>query len=189
MADLGEDFVLADIPADDRSFEPLPKGNYRLQVIESRIDDTKSGTGQMLTLTLEVIEGQYKGRRIWDRLNIRNTNPEAQRIALVAHAKLCRLVGIKENKDARESENLHFKPFTAQVTIQEDKSGQYGPQNRVRYPDPGTGSRSGGQPATGQALGKSSTPTAGMAAKPWQQGSAKKAAPTADTLPNDDIPF
>jgi hypothetical protein len=125
-----QNFNPADIPEDDRNFDPIPAGTYKMQVIESRLEDTKSGSGQMLVLTLEVIDGQYQNRRVWDRLNIVNDNADAQRIAQRALADLCLQIGVAPLKD---SEQLHFKPFMGKVTIQPDKTGQYGPQNRVRY--------------------------------------------------------
>jgi len=130
MVELSQPFIPAEIPEDERSFDPVPRGRYPMQVIESRIDDTKAGTGRIMTLTLEIIDGEYTNRRIWDRLNIENQNPDAQRIALGSLRKLCDALGIVE---LRDTEELHFKPFEADVRIEEDKSGQYGPQNRVRY--------------------------------------------------------
>jgi hypothetical protein len=150
-------FNANEVPEDTRSFDPLPAGDYTMQVIDSEIKDTKSGTGQQLVLTLEVIDGPYANRRVWDRLNIVNQNPDAQRISERALADLCLAVGLAKITD---SEMLHFKPFTGRVSISVDKSGQYGPQNRVRYK-----SRGGASPA----------PRPGPAAngsKPWTRPAA-----------------
>ncbi len=191
MTTLPGKFNPADIPADDRSFEPIPAGLYKLQVVDSRLQDTKSGSGQMLVLTLDVLEGQYANRKIWDQLNIINDNPEAQRIAQRALADLCLLVGVQSLTD---SEQLHFKPFTARVTIVPDKTGQYGPQNRVRYTVGGAqatsaapkgGSGFGRQPAKQQPQGKPAAQS-GAGTKPWNQ--PKQAAP-ASGEPDDQIPF
>lgn len=130
MADLDMEFIPEDVPEDDRNFEPIPAGDYHMQVIESEIVPTKSGTGNQLVLTLEVIDGPHQNRRIWDRLNIRNANADAQRIAQRSLADLCQAIGLSALKN---TEQLHFRPFTGRVTIKQDKSGEYGPQNRVRY--------------------------------------------------------
>jgi hypothetical protein len=130
MATLDEAFIPNDVPEDDRGFDPIPPGNYNMQVIDSNIIPTKSGSGDQLVLTLEVINGPFENRRVWDRLNIRNQNADAQRIAQRALADLCIAIGISSLTDTND---LHFKPFTGCVTIQNDKTGQYGPQNRVRY--------------------------------------------------------
>lgn len=81
MADLLETFDPNAVPEDDRTFDPIPAGDYQMQVIESELRDTKDGNGQMLVLTMEVMSGPSAGRKLWDRLNIRNQNADAQRIA------------------------------------------------------------------------------------------------------------
>lgn len=163
MVDFPEDFNVADVPADDRSFEPLPAGDYTMQVIESDIKETKSGTGEQLVLTLEVLEGPHSNRRVWDRLNIRNQNADAQRIAQRSLADLCLALGISS---LRKTEDLHFKPFVGKVTIRPDKTGQYGPQNAVRY------KARGGQPPSSKASTPPARAPAGTAAKPWQKATA-----------------
>jgi hypothetical protein len=158
------------VPEDDRSFEPLPAGDYTMQVIESELKDTKSGSGQQLVLTLEVIEGPFSNRRVWDRLNIRNQNADAQRIAQRALADLCLAVGIQS---LRNSEELHFKPFIGAVKIREDKTGQHGPQNTVRYKARGGGApraASAGTAPKQAAPVQAAKPAAGT--KPWQRPAA-----------------
>lgn len=165
MAELNMDFNPAEVPEDDRTFEPLPAGEYTMQVIDSELKDTKSGTGQQLVLTLEVIEGSFSNRRVWDRLNIRNQNTDAQRIAQRALADLCLAIGINSLKN---SEELHFRPFIGAVKIREDKTGQYGPQNTVRYKSRGGGAPRVAAPST--APQQVSKPATG--AKPWQRATA-----------------
>jgi len=169
MAELDMDFNPAEVPEDDRSFEPLPAGDYTMQIIDSEIKPTKSGEGQQLVLTIEVIEGPLSNRRVWDRLNIRNQSADAQRIAQRSLADLCLAVGITSLKN---SEDLHFKPFTGKVAIRVDKSGQYGPQNTVRYKARGGAApRAAGAPSVAhQAAAQASKPATG--AKPWQRASA-----------------
>lgn len=148
MADLDFEFDPNEVPEDDRSFDPLPAGEYQMQVIESEIKPTKSGGGEQLILTLEVINGPYSKRRVWDRLNIRNQNADAQRIAQRSLADLCLAVGITS---LRNTDDLHFKPFIGRVTIKADKSGQYGPQNAVRYKPRGGHPPASKAPVQGQS--------------------------------------
>lgn len=170
MVDFPEDFNPNEVPEDDRSFEPLPAGDYLMQVIESDIKDTKTG-GQQLVLTMEVLEGPFSNRRVWDRLNIRNQNADAQRIAQRGLADLCLAVGVNP---LRNTEELHFKPFTGRLTIKPDKTGNYGPSNAVRYKS------RGGQPPASKAAVERPAASAGQAvqrpaataAKPWQRGAA-----------------
>jgi hypothetical protein len=159
MAELNQEFNAADVPEDDRTLEPLPAGNYLMQVIESEIKPTKSGTGEQLVLTLEVIDGPHANRKVWDRLNIVNENADAQRIAQRSLADLCLSIGVAS---LRNTEELHFKPFVGRLAIRQDKTGQYGPQNTVRYKP------RGGQPPAGKAPPQQSAakPAAAAAAAP-----------------------
>lgn len=167
MADLMEDFDPNSVPEDDRNFDPVPAGDYEMQCIDSEIKDTKDGNGQMLVLTHEIISGPHASRRIWDRLNIRNQNADAQRIAQRALADLCIAVGLGA---IRDSEELHFKPFIGRVSIRQDKSGQYGPQNTVRY-RPRAGSAPAGKAVPQQTAPKQAAQSQATGNKPWKKAS------------------
>jgi hypothetical protein len=173
MAKIEQGFSPADVP--ENAYPTIPAGIYKLQVVESSIEPTKSGSGDMLVLIVEVIDGIHAGHKITDRLNIRNQNPDAQRIAQRALADLCLSLGIL---DLSDSEQLHFKPFTAKVRIEEDKNGRYGPQNRIRY----TEAR---DPAT---LTQKAAPISPAKAKP-QAAKAAPAKPWARKKEDDEIPF
>jgi Protein of unknown function (DUF669) len=181
MAVLEQDFNTDQIPEDDRNFDPLPAGDYQMQVIASEVKATKANNGdQLLELTLEIVSGPLERRRIWDRLNIRNQNADAQRIAQRQLADLCLAVGIVT---LRNTDELHFKPFVGRVGVRVDKSGQYGPQNTVRYRQRGNtpptnkpASTTGGGGATTTAAASSPTPNAAPpqraaagSARPWSR--------------------
>lgn len=138
MANLGATFD-PDAIEEDAGFEPLPAGDYLAQIIESEIADTKSGSGQMLKLTFEILSGDHHSRRIWDRLNIVNANPDAQRIAQQQLKRLCDACGTGAISD---SEELHFKPINIHVGIRTDKTGNYGPQNTITKCWPAEGENS-----------------------------------------------
>lgn len=172
MVDFPEDFDPNDVPPDERSFDPIPAGDYLMQVIESDIQDTKDRTGQMLVLTFEILEGVNSNRRIWERLNIRNANAQAQQIAQRALADLCIAVGI--TTALKNTDQLHFKPFIGRVKIREDKTGQYGPQNSVRRYRAANGApppqkdATPAQPARRQAAAPQQRQAAAAGARPWK---------------------
>jgi hypothetical protein len=130
MADLEEEFSPVDVPEDDRAFEPIPAGTYKLQVINSLMKDTKSGSGRVLELTVEIVDGKYAGRHWREWINYRNQNEDAQRIGIRAFADLCLGVGIHD--PIKSSELVHFKPFVARVTV-DPGNGQFSPQNKIQY--------------------------------------------------------
>lgn len=134
MAELPETFNPEEIPEDDRSFGLLPRGPADMQVIESEI--IANGDNQMLKLTIEIISGPNSNRRLWDNLNIRHSNADAQRIAQRALADLCLAIG--HTGSLTNSEDLHFKPFRGEIGVkkatQKDIDAGYpDDKNTVRY--------------------------------------------------------
>jgi len=87
-------------------FEPLPAGKYLVIMTDSQMKETKSGTGHYLELTFQVVDGQYKGRLLWSRLNLDNPNPTAVKIAQGELSSICRAVGVMRPKDSVELHNL-----------------------------------------------------------------------------------
>jgi len=72
MADL-RGFDAQSVEPND-SFDPLPNGDYLCIIVSSEMKPTKAGDGAYLELELQVLEGQYTGRKLWDRLNLNNSN-------------------------------------------------------------------------------------------------------------------
>lgn len=133
----------------------LPKGKYLCMAIASELKPTKNGTGEYLQLTFEVLEGAHKGRKIFERLNIRNSNKTAEDIAQRALSALCHAVGVIELED---SDQLHNVPVNIDLDIDPAK-GDYSAQNRVKgY------SAAGGSPVHRQAVATSAAERAAPAA-------------------------
>jgi hypothetical protein len=110
------------------SFEPIPIGEYLVVISASEIKDTKEKKGKYLQFTYDVIEGDYKNRKLFDRLNIMNENETAQKIAQRALSSICRSVGVLH---PNESEELHDKPFIVKVGIR-PASGEYQASNVIK---------------------------------------------------------
>jgi len=91
-------------PATD--FEPIPAGKYLAIITDSEVKATKSGTGQYLELTFQVIDGPYKGRLLWSRLNLENPSAQAVQIAQGELSAICRAVGVMQPKDSIELHNV-----------------------------------------------------------------------------------
>jgi hypothetical protein len=63
------------------SFEAIPAGKYLAAITDSEMKPTKNGSGSYLQLTFTILEGEYKGRVVWARLNLVNPNQTAVKIA------------------------------------------------------------------------------------------------------------
>jgi len=73
---------------------PLPPGTYEVIIAQSDIKATKANTGEYIELEMQIVDGEYTGRRIWERLNVNNPNKTAEDIAKAALGALCMAVGV-----------------------------------------------------------------------------------------------
>lgn len=94
------------------TFDPLPAGKYLAVITSSEMKPTKSGVGKYLELTFQVLDGEYKNRILWARLNLDNPNPTTVKIAKAELSAICRAVGVMAPKDSCELHNLPL-----QVTV------------------------------------------------------------------------
>jgi hypothetical protein len=87
-------------------FEPIPAGKYLAVITDSELKPNKAGTGSLLQLTFQVIEGQFQNRLLWARLNLDNPNATAVQIARADLSAICRAVGVLAPRDSVELHNL-----------------------------------------------------------------------------------
>ncbi|MGE3805992.1 MAG: DUF669 domain-containing protein [Gemmataceae bacterium] len=87
-------------------FDPIPAGKYLAMITDSEMKPTKDGNGSYLQLTFEVLDGQFKGRRIWARLNLHHSNEQAVKIARGELSAICRATNVMTPKDSSELHNL-----------------------------------------------------------------------------------
>jgi hypothetical protein len=128
MADFGHTFDASQVEP-NTEYEVLPPGKYLAQIINSEMRPTKDGTGAFLFLEIDILEGQYQGRKLFDRLNLSNPNPNAVEIAQRTLSSICRAVG---RLQVNNSEQLHLLPFIADVRVRPPK-GEFGESNSIRY--------------------------------------------------------
>ena len=158
-----------DTSFDATSVEPttahdlLPAGKYRAQIVESEMRVTKNGMGQFLWLMLDILEGEYKGRKIFDQLNLVNPNPTTVEIAQRTLSAICHATGRLHVSD---SEELHLIPMTIQVKIRPPKNG-YGESNAIAYLAPERGAVARATKPTPAAPTPAATPK--MASAPWNK--------------------
>jgi hypothetical protein len=158
--------------APQASTGPLPAGVYLAHIVESDVQPLKSGNGEGLKLTFEIIDGQLKGRKVWENLNIRHTNEDTQRIAQSQLSALCHAVNVIKLMDTAA---LHFKPVRINVTVRE-AVGQYKASNNIK----GYEAAGGGISAPATAPTPAPTPAPVAEAPAWptaEQEAAKSKAP------------
>jgi hypothetical protein len=117
--------------------EAIKPGYYDVIVDEAKVKATKDSQGEFIEMTLKVTDGEFKGRKIYHRFNIKNKSEKAQSIGRselktflmcaghgVVLENITELVGLKtranvkiETKDGQNYPRIgHFKSPVATTT-------------------------------------------------------------------------
>lgn len=108
----------------------IETGTYKFHITKSEEQTTSKG-GKMLVFELTCLEGQFKGKKIQDRLNIQNSSQDAMEIAYRTLSAICHVCGVLKPD---VSQRLHGIPFTASVekTIFTKRDGSEGFSTEVK---------------------------------------------------------
>ncbi len=128
--------------------DPIPAGWYKAVIAESIEKPTKAQTGSYLQLTLEVIEGDHAGRKVFERLNLNNPNQQAVEIAQRSLSGICRAVGVMT---PRTSNDLHDKPMMIKVKVTAPKDGYDAGNEIAEYAPVQKGGGASGEASSGAA--------------------------------------
>lgn len=138
MARLNTTFNPTEHDTQQRDFEEVPNGIYKLEIESSEVGPNSAGTGTVLKVVNRVIEpAEYEGRKIFGNFNIEHPNAKAQKIGAEQLASLCRAIGYAGELD--DSEELHLRAFTAKVELGKASNGYKAKAEVKRYyfPDEG----------------------------------------------------
>ena len=127
MANLGQQFDASQV-APSTGYDVIPKGEYVMRITDSDVVPNSAQTGTVLKLTLEVVSGEYAGRKVFDQLNLTNPNEMAVKISRERLSAYCHATGVIQLQD---SQQLHGIPFVAKVKIKVDKNGVYDDRNEI----------------------------------------------------------
>ena len=158
MAQIGHFDATQVAPRED--FSPIPTGDYTAQIIDSDLKPTRANTGHYLELTFEVTDGEFKGRRVWARLNLDNPNPKAVEIAQRDLSAICHAIGKLQVNDSQE---LHYKPMGIRVEVVQREG--YSDSNEIKaFKALAKGTTAAPAPAAAPAASNGAPPWANKAA-------------------------
>ena len=147
------DFDANQVEPVERNFDPVPAGKYLAAIRDSQEKTSQKGF-KYLSLEFEVLEGPYKGRKLWANLNLYHPDAEVVKFARSELANVCKAVGVLRPAD---SVQLHNLPMVIAVKcVNRKDTGEL--QNRIKAYEPKAASQ--GQPQ--QAQQGSTTP-------PWRR--------------------
>lgn len=107
----------------------VPAGKYSAAVIEAEVKDTKNGTGQYVATTFRITQGEMEGRKVFHNFNIKNQNPDAQRIGLEQIKILCDNAG--HSGKLNSVTDLVGLNVGICTKVKEDPA--YGPRTEISY--------------------------------------------------------
>ena len=159
MAYLHQEFDASQVEP-SRPLEALPPGEYIAQIKNSEMKPTKKEDGKYLNLELEVMDGEFKGRMFFERLNLDNPNQMAVDIAYKTLSAICHAAGVMKIKDSNQ---LHYKPMLVRLDV--EKREGYDPQNVVKAYKPLNGTGEGANPVSVASAAGASASRPSWAAK------------------------
>lgn len=145
-------------PRDDA---PLPAGIYTAEITGADVKDLKSGNGTGLSLEFTIIDpAPHARRKVWQNLNIKHTNAQAEQIGQSQLSSLCRVLNIGKLTD---SDQLFGQVLRIRTKIRAAQ-GDYGPRAEVSDYEP-AGTSAPPRAAAPAPAASSSTP-------PWKRQAA-----------------
>ena len=90
-------------------------------MIASKRKPNKDRTGEYIELEIEILDGPQKGRKVWDRLNLKNPSQQAVEIAYRTLSALCWATGVITPNDTSE---LHDIPMIVTVACKKGDKGK-----------------------------------------------------------------
>jgi hypothetical protein len=178
------------------ALDPIPAGWYNAAIDQSEMKPTNDGQGAYLEARYNILDGQFVGRKVFARFNLRNNNAQAVEIAYKQLSAVCHATGVL---DCLDSNLLHGIPHKIKVSMRPggpklNREGQptgenYEPSNEIKgwknineptdTPVAAASVNNAGFPAQPPAQqapaawgAPAQAPVQQPAQQPWQQGAA-----------------
>ncbi|MCK5614452.1 DUF669 domain-containing protein [Candidatus Pacearchaeota archaeon] len=116
----------------EEGFEAIPAGEYIAIIESSDYAPNKQGTGKVLSLTYQIVDGRYKGHKLFNYLNLEHQKENVVAIARKTMNAIGVAVGVRET--VKDSGMLHFIPMKVDVIVKDDKD--YGKKNEIKKHSP-----------------------------------------------------
>lgn len=101
--------------------DAIPAGWQNCIITNTEMKPTSDGSGQYMELVSEVSDGQYKGRKLFDRLNLMNNNATTVEIAYKTLKAIYNACGKVRVNDSAE---LHGIPLKVKVKLRPTRTDE-----------------------------------------------------------------
>ena len=106
---------------------PIPKGTYKMRILDIKDEPSKSDGRPMYTVELEVIDGEYKGRRVWDYIKYADDTSQWKLRQLLEALRVISKTGKQKGSFNPEK----FIGDIVVVRVKHEHSEDYGTQSKV----------------------------------------------------------
>lgn len=104
-----------------QDFSPIPDGKYNVVIARIDVKESKSG-GHYLSVGYQVMDGDFKGRVIFDNVNVAHSNPDVVRIGMERLATIAWATGHTGDSIDDTDDLVNKKQFSIAVK-NEEKDG------------------------------------------------------------------
>ncbi len=117
MSNLNEMGLDADVEENSGSggITLIPKGKYKAVIVADDVRSTKNNDGKGIELSMQIVEGKYADTILKDWINLKNKNPEAERIGQGILKRICKITGVPFPPP--DTTLMFGKPFLLTVTV------------------------------------------------------------------------
>jgi hypothetical protein len=150
-----------DLP-ESQGYDPVPDGWYNAQIKGAELKPTKANDGQYIAVQYSITGPTHAGRVIFGNLNIKNKNPEAERIGLQQLGEVMGSIGIAKIQD---TDQLIGGVLQIKVALSKKQEG-FDQRNEVR----GFKAIEGSAPPLPRSQGVAPV-ASGIPAPPWAKPS------------------
>ncbi|RLB94607.1 MAG: hypothetical protein DRH26_00635 [Deltaproteobacteria bacterium] len=126
-----------DVEESSGGFTVLPAGKYKACIVRDELKDNKAGTGKILVLKIQVIEGQYAQEILTDNINITNPSAQCQAIGQGTLKRICNMCQVQY--PPQDTNGLMGKPMVITIGVEEftsNTSGKPLKSNKIKKYDP-----------------------------------------------------
>lgn len=120
MANLNGMNLDPNVQENQGAFVVVPAGKYKACLVADELKNNSKGTGKLLEMKVQIMEGQFAGQVIVDRLNIINPNPTAQAIGQGTLKRICNLCSVPY--PPQDTAGLMGKPMGIDIRVEEFQS-------------------------------------------------------------------
>ncbi len=113
---------------EEAEFGIVPAGEYSVIIEDSDFQPSKSGSGHTMSLTYQIIEGNFAGRKVFEHLVRGNKSDKANAISETKINAIMFAVGLEKMVDTNE---LHNIPFRAKVGVKKGNADYPNDKNTI----------------------------------------------------------